>query len=140
MDEREEGRSEDGLQILVTMTWETMLVVMMGGYDNSHNHESYRDESCYFRDPHNTCDDSYDDDEDYEGPHTTHYEDEDDLNMNLPPTCLMSLMMTISTKVRVVVKMSMKIVETHINCLMDLLIILTEVVCGGMLGQVDIIR
>lgn len=86
------------------MTWETMLVVMMGGYDNSRNHESYRDESCYFRgeykelvcidlvekmvgqknlfwivDPHNPWDDSYDDDEDYEGLHTTHYEDEDDL-------------------------------------------------------------
>uniref|UniRef100_M1DLP7 Uncharacterized protein n=1 Tax=Solanum tuberosum TaxID=4113 RepID=M1DLP7_SOLTU len=61
------------------MTWETMLVVMMGGYDNSRNHESYRDESCYFSDPHNPWDDSYDDDEDYEGPHTTHYEDEDDL-------------------------------------------------------------
>lgn len=30
-------------------------------------------------DPHNPWDDSYDDDEDYEGPHTTHYEDEDDL-------------------------------------------------------------
>lgn len=65
-------------------------------------------------------------------------EDEDNLkyksSSHMP---FISLMMTISMEVGAV-KMSMKIVETHIHCLV-VLIILTEVMCVGMLGLVDII-